>query len=828
MEFRHPSPLRLSHLALATLTALALTACNSGDSGNSNEQTAHKSGSLDPSFGEKGKLIEQVGQPTNYAVASRQLADGKVMLLHSVADGSPRMIQVLLSRLLPNGQRDDSFGNQGSVVVSELNSLDGIGIYAAAIQPDGQLVFAIQEQRVRGPRPPLRLIRIGLDGKRDTSFGNQGELTIETVAFVKSMTVDEAGNIVGAGWSTRVAGSASAVFRVNRYGKLDTGFGQGGTAVIMANRTSHLQTDSLSIDSQGRILVAAMTEVASDTSAQLVVSRLNRDGSPDTSLNNSGELVQSQTGGHSHSSLAMTPEANGGFAVAYNRREKIRDPINVLRFRDDGSLAAIIETPLSTPSNGIGDRIGLVPTSDGRLLLANNSPSNQQNEVALVRLGRGGTSGDYGRDFSFGKDGVLQTGITGVSFGTSLDLSRTSNGIQLFASGNKSELTALSFDSLGNPDSRFGKSGVSELNFGLGSVPQQTAMAANNANRLFVATTAASRTSLLMLDANGRRASLPSGTPNPSNTTGIDLLQDMTALPDGGIGLMGTRCQLSDDCSLPVVTRLDADGRRVSRFGNEGEVSLKGDAIAAMPDNGLVVSHFSGYTRLNAEGKVQYQVGSDNQWLTGAPLYLTGKLTSAQDGSFDALAWRYDVVGIIRHLPDGKLDERLGNKGVASLPLGGAQRLDRWTQLRQSNGKLLLAGVIKYSDDDQRLRIYRLTADGKPDTSYGSNGMLETPQRSHPVNFDNSSRTPQLAQQEDGKLYVLARSSENGSSHTRLLRYTADGQVDSSFGNQGEAVLNLGDTEVPLSLTMQSGRPVVSSQITLKGFNRLAIARVLP
>lgn len=95
-------------------------------------------GSLDNGFGTGGMVLLDLDGPFEGAHSVAVQADGKIVLGGYVYDTDAYNSAIV--RLLPNGQPDPGFGNQGTAIQSISTNSDWI--YALAIQPDGKIVTA--------------------------------------------------------------------------------------------------------------------------------------------------------------------------------------------------------------------------------------------------------------------------------------------------------------------------------------------------------------------------------------------------------------------------------------------------------------------------------------------------------------------------------------------------------------------------------------------------------------------------------------------------------------------------------------------------------------
>ena len=106
------------------------------------------------------------------------------------------------------GSLDPSFGDGGRVVVDFSPNFDRAN--AVAAQPDGKVVLAGTDD-LSSDRAQFALVRLNPDGSLDQSFGNGGKRTIgfgkNRDDEASSVAVDGDGRIVVAGTPTIVASS---------------------------------------------------------------------------------------------------------------------------------------------------------------------------------------------------------------------------------------------------------------------------------------------------------------------------------------------------------------------------------------------------------------------------------------------------------------------------------------------------------------------------------------------------------------------------------------------------------------------------------------------
>lgn len=195
------------------------------------------------------------------------------------------------------GERDQSFGHEGTITLFELDHpldldrhIKGIKVLA----DDKILAGVWLAHELRGL---FGLARFHSDGSVDTSFAEKG---LAHGSFADGydcaggkVAVQADGHIVMLGWSRKVdinSPKRLVVSRFNKDGAADQSFGRQGCVVIDNSHLGELESDSgdLQLLADGTLLVCA-TYLTDDSSIGVII-RLNARGEPDNNFNQSGQL----------------------------------------------------------------------------------------------------------------------------------------------------------------------------------------------------------------------------------------------------------------------------------------------------------------------------------------------------------------------------------------------------------------------------------------------------------------------------------------------------------------------------------------------------------
>ncbi|MEZ4595083.1 MAG: hypothetical protein R3D55_28665, partial [Chloroflexota bacterium] len=158
---------------------------------------------------------------------------------------------------------------------------------------------------------------------------------------------------------------------------------------------------------------------------------------------------------------------------------------------------------------------------------------------------------------------------------------------------------------------------------------------------------------------------------------------------------------------------------------------------------------------------------------------------------------------IIRAVPDapGDLDTTFGNNGVVIEDVGGFD-LGRGLALRSDNKIWVIADSFNASFTTIQSYLLLYNSDGSLDTSFGTNGVASIA----PINPVANDGVLAIAMQPDGKVVVAGSVDTNGNKDFAVFRFTADGSVDSSFGIGGVITtpINVSANDEAASLVIQS------------------------
>ena len=245
--------------------------------GSSNNSFAlaryNQNGSLDNTFGNFGLQKDSFGR-ANYIKSISIQSDGKIL-----AGGN------VLARYNINGTLDKSFNGKG-YLNNTFSDVDGFNCTAIAVQTNGDIITL-------GNYFDAPLVTKYLpNGQIDSTFGFNGSTKIEGIDHEvgQSLSIQSDGKIVVGGYSEyvdRVTTSYFSIIRLNSDGQPDTTFN--GGQILHSPIFYRDYGNSLKIQNDNKIILAGYSNTGGRD--VFTIARYNTDGTRDNTFNNNGNVV---------------------------------------------------------------------------------------------------------------------------------------------------------------------------------------------------------------------------------------------------------------------------------------------------------------------------------------------------------------------------------------------------------------------------------------------------------------------------------------------------------------------------------------------------------
>ncbi|MER5417886.1 hypothetical protein [Streptomyces virginiae] len=152
----------------------------------------------------------------------------------------------------------------------------------------------------------------------------------------------------------------------------------------------------------------------------------------------------------------------------------------------------------------------------------------------------------------------------------------------------------------------------------------------------------------------------------------------------------------------------------------------------------------------------------------------------------------------------GDLDPTFGGDGIVTTAIDGFRSANAISI--QADGKIVTAGVAGSSNDTG---VARFNTDGTLDTTFGGDGVVR-------VDAGGYDLANAVAVQPDGKIIVAGIANLTDMS---LLRFNANGTLDTSFGGDGIVTTDVSGVDWGLAMALQADGKIVTVGLADNGAN---------
>lgn len=310
-------------------------------------------------------------------------------------------------------QLDDTFGDNGISIIPN-PTLNG-SFYALSDVAVDSDTYVTTGYIYNGSDVNLGIWRFTEDGSLDTTFNSVGyaEADFADSDFGHKIIVDNNGKYVVVGYISPGANDADmAVWRFNPDGTLDTAFSGDGFASFDLGGTlaGGELAYGLTLDNNGKYVI---TGFAPDTAGYLdmVIWRLNQDGTLDISFDSDGYVNHDAAAGGGGSDIAYSVivDSDGKYVASGESTTSGGNSIfAVWRFNDDGSLDTTFDSDGYVSYDDIyvgGHSVGssIVEQTDGKYLVTGQiADGSGYHDMAVWRLNNDGSL-----DPTFAIDGYM-------------------------------------------------------------------------------------------------------------------------------------------------------------------------------------------------------------------------------------------------------------------------------------------------------------------------------------------------------------------------------------------------------------------------------------
>jgi uncharacterized delta-60 repeat protein len=772
-----------------------------------------------PTIDADGMIRFRGNGATGTAVVTVRLADDGGTAFGGTNISAPQSFEIEFSgSFLPSGILDPTFDADGvRVLTSGIGSQDVIRDLAR--QSDGKIV-AVGYVQTGVSTSPAVVLRYNADGTLDTSFGVGGRVTIantlNTTAFrLYGVEITTDGKIV-------VAGDAPGGFyiaRLNADGTFDTSFDGDGAAVINipgSNTSTTFPPLGLTLQADGKAVVTRyLRDSTTGSSSRISVARITTTGAVDTTFGTSGFILVPWRGSGNDEPHDVAVQADGKIVIVGSTASSGGGDFIAMRFTSSGATdtsfgtggTALVNVGASASSADSAYRVLI--QSDGKIVIGGTTGT----DIGLVRLTTNGSL-----DTTFDGDGKVVTNLGATDQGFALAIQSDGKilvGGSISTAGNDFALARYTI--FGALDATFDGDGIKTHSFGAGS-DQVYGLIVQPDGKIVVGGLATNPQSgndfaLARFAADGALDTSFGGGVATSNFGPGAVNQTRTiTLSDGRILIAATLGENANTTSGRYgVWRLLDDGSLDPTFGTSGFVigGLTGWStlgFARQNDGKLLLLDGLGnrIVRLTTDGALDTSFAAAGVASYASTLFSGESALAVQsDGSIVVVGWKtvgsFEEVAVARFTVDGVLDTSFDGDGQALVNLGseGDRALD---VAIQADGKIVVVGTADVGPNDD-FAIVRLNVDGSLDATFSGDGKIIEPLSG------SLDRARSVIIQSDGKIVVAGVA--NGD--FAVVRYAADGTLDTSFSGDGTFTLAVAGTDEAFAVMEQAdGRLAVT------------------
>lgn len=274
-------------------------------------------GNLDLTFANNGVAITDVS-PTNSSDFGDAVIinNNKILATGSAINSNGGSFDFALAQYNLDGSLDSSFGNNG-IVTMDLNGSSNLSI-CSVIQSDNKIITV---GVISNFNRDVAIVRFNADGSLDTSYANNGIFIYDNGFgddFGKWVDIlPDNSIIVGCQTTSSILSKDYTILKLNELGNLDLSFGDNGKMTTNIGNNDGLFY--LKIQNDNKILVTGSSSKSDSGNGDVrdkVLLRYTSDGFLDTTFNNTGIIFTSFESGKNDYGTSSITQTDGKIVVS--------------------------------------------------------------------------------------------------------------------------------------------------------------------------------------------------------------------------------------------------------------------------------------------------------------------------------------------------------------------------------------------------------------------------------------------------------------------------------------------------------------------------------
>jgi len=568
-----------------------------------------------------------------------------------------------------------------------------------------------------------------------------------------------------------------AMSAFSQSGLIDTSFGINGKVITALGKNNNW-ANAVAVLPDNKFLVGG-AYISAHGETDFALARFNANGTLDTDFGIDGKVVTSfLNNGHNYSCInSIHPQPDGKFIVlGTSGMASVFSKLAMVRYNPDGSIDSGFGTNGKIisdlwPNTQAGSKLVFLPDGSFIVTSANLYVATQNYDIGVEKYTSNGTP-----DTSFGTNGQVITtygGGSNTGRNTPASITLKADGKFVIAgnynTGNSSKTALAQFNANGTLDTTFDTDGKVVVNFGAGYYSDGLKVFAEDDGKITVAgsaaTTAVNNFALTRYNVNGTldTAFEGDGMALTPFATGDDytMINSVIRQPDGKFIVLCKPPYFLLESSDLIIRRYNASGTVDTAFGTGGKTSATFDSGANEVESAAIT----------AEGKI------------------------VAVGRSVPLDYSHREFAIARFNDDGVADATFSGDGKATVLFENGDDILA-VLLVLPDDKLIAGGSSGYRESNNFVHkdivLSKYNADGSPDTTFGTLGKV------YSVIEENRNYITTAAVQPDGKIVVSNTYGNYSQTYSsfEILRYNANGSLDTAFGTGGRVSIAYSATSI--------------------------------
>ncbi len=278
-----------------------------------------------------------------------------------------------------------SFRSGDYTLSSENWADDDDKAYDIAIQQNDKIVIT-GFMKAEDGKPHLFVTRLNNDGGFDNSFSENGALVLsELHSVANAIALGVSGTIFLAGSITNNGQTDGALFKVTSEGEYDTGFGESGTVRLKGSATKNYIVKDLALQSDKKIIIAGTTVEGEDR--EMFLARFSAGGEFENQFGkDNGLAVPSLVYNNEVHGVGIDKTDGTIYGTGYGQKDTTKELL-VFKYDKNGTFSQSITAPplFLAGGEGAGGQALLVQ-SDRALLVAGFSNNGEGENVDFALL----------------------------------------------------------------------------------------------------------------------------------------------------------------------------------------------------------------------------------------------------------------------------------------------------------------------------------------------------------------------------------------------------------------------------------------------------------